>query len=534
MKRGIYIAGVMGWASLFVAAVALPADALSDHPVISEFLVDTSGTQGDWEFVEIYNPTGESVNIGGWDIAYKPATSGSFTAVATIPTGRVIGPYGYFLIGGNRVSPDYLDASLGFASSGGNIALRKVSTNAVVDKAAYGSGNQPEGTAAPAPPKNKSLERKPGDSEPAKGNGQDADNNLNDFVIRARIQPQNIAAGPEYPDSKTGAVVTGLGVMRSLSDRTDVIVTDPDRNNRSNVSESFAIRVTSLEDPTGIVLTVKETSDSSPTFSLQASGGSLGITDGLSSAVNRLIRVRADDTVNVMYGDPAPFETITAQINVQVPIVKDTMEERHEILTLLTYSIAWLDSQTDAIKGRGYNIAAVICNQDDSPMFWARNCVNKDSDFSAHAEVQSMEGFVRSARSDSILHFRLYTTLEPCAMCAGMSMLGQTTRVVYGQTDSGSGGILQILRNAGRSTPTPLASPTIFRTELETRYQQSGLNEITTWLYSDTPLQIFKAAYNNFLNYSSQHPSANDTILTQAKQFLTSIRQTGVPRQCRP
>ena len=521
--------------ALCLFGMAASSSALSDHPVISEFLVDTSGVQGDWEFVEIYNPTGEVIDIGGWDIAYKPATSGSFTAVATIPLGRLIVPFGYFLIGGSKVSPDYLDASLGFASAGGNIAFRKASTNEVVDKVGYGTGDSPEGSAAPAPPKNQSLERKPGAASPAKGNGQDQDNNLNDFLIRAAIQPQNAASGPEYPDSNVGTVTTTLSNITSLSDVTDVIVTDPDRDNKSTVAESFAINVKSQADPTGITLVVKETANSASTFSLQSSGGPLGVTGGASSASNRKIRVQSSDIVTVTYHDMAPSADWTTTISVNVNITPPTVQqERDEIFTLLAYSIAYIDSQTNAQTGRGYNIAAVLLNKNDSIVYWARNCVNRDSDFSAHAEVQSMEGYVRSTRGDSLASFRLYTTLEPCAMCAGMSVLGALSWVVYGQTDSGSGGVLQILQSAHRTTPTPTPSPTIYRTNLDTAYLQSGMREITTWLYSDTALSIFRNAYNNFLNYSLQHPVENGPILTQAQQYFINLRATTVARQCHP
>ena len=533
-KRFIFfvIAILTGWIT--------PAHALSDHPVISEILIDTAGLDDHWEFVEIYNPTGDTVDIGGWDIAFKSTSASSFSAVATIPSGRFIAPFGYFLVGGDSLNPlpDYIALPLAFNNTAGGIALRKMSTNLIVDKVGYGTGSDSEGSAAPKPPINQSLERKPGAASPTKGNGQDQDNNLNDFSIRTSIQPQNAASGPEYPDSNPATLTVSPPAVRSLNDTVDVAVVDVDRNNKTTVAESITIRVTSQADPVGISLALKEISTSSPTFTLFATGGTLTCTTTQSSsAAKRLIQVRSIDTITVTYQDPAPFDLKTETINVQLSTQPPTAEaEKHEILTLLAYSIAYIDSQSDAQKGRGYNIAAVLLNKDDkndSILFWGRNCVNQETDFSSHAEVNTMEGYVRSAQRDTLAGLRLYTTLEPCAMCAGMATLGPISLVVYGQTDSGSGGVLQLLDSAGRNRPTPLPSPTVFRTRLETAYQQSGQHEITTWLYSSTARSIFGDAYNTFVNYINFYHS-NDTILIQAQKYLQDVQaDTTTRRKCR-
>jgi hypothetical protein len=158
--------------------------------VISEFLVDSSGSESAYEFVELYNPTNSPINITGWNITYKSATGSSWSNVAGI-TGS-IQAYGFFLIGGNYVNPipDLIDTSLGFAASGGHIAIRNA-TNYIIDKVGYGSANDPEGTACPAPQTDNSMERKPGYLNPTAGNGWDSDNNLEDFILRNVPEPQN-------------------------------------------------------------------------------------------------------------------------------------------------------------------------------------------------------------------------------------------------------------------------------------------------------------------------------------------------------
>ncbi len=151
-------------ACIFLLAVILyplQLTALPEYPLISEAVIDVTGPESDSEFVEIYNPTGAPINIGGWKIAYKTASGASWSTVATIPAGETIPAFGYYLIGGDKVSPapDHIDTTLGFAAAGGHIALRNPS-NIIIDKLGYGTAFDPEGDTAPAPGIDKSLERK--------------------------------------------------------------------------------------------------------------------------------------------------------------------------------------------------------------------------------------------------------------------------------------------------------------------------------------------------------------------------------------
>ena len=301
-------------ACLFVVSTSVHA--LSDHLVLSEVVVDVTGVESAGEMVEIYNPTGDTVDIGGWDIAYKTATGSSWSAKATFPSGSVIAPYSYFLIGGDGVSPtpDYVDTSLGFSGTGGHVALRDGSNN-FVDLVGYGGANDPESAAISAPGQDKSLERKPGFSDTTAGNGQDGDDNSVDFQIRETIDPQNAASGSEVPSSVAGSIASEVASLKGLSGTSNVTVTDADRNNKGYSAETFSITVTSVADPTGITLTLQETSNSASTFDLASSGSELGLTLGSSDASNRLIKVRATgDTITVTYQDPAPYQSTTATI----------------------------------------------------------------------------------------------------------------------------------------------------------------------------------------------------------------------------
>ena len=166
---------------------------IADYVVISEVLVDSSGAESDYEFVELHNPTNQDIDISNWDIAYAPATFSSWSLKTTIPASSKIPAHGYFLIGGSLVepNPDFVDTSLGFAQTGGHIAIRNASDD-VIDKVGYGTANNPEGGAALVPSTDESIERKSGTINDALyGNGRDTNDNLNDFDVQATPGPQN-------------------------------------------------------------------------------------------------------------------------------------------------------------------------------------------------------------------------------------------------------------------------------------------------------------------------------------------------------
>jgi hypothetical protein len=77
----------------------------------------------------------------------------------------------------------------------------------IIDKLAYGTGNCPEGTAAPAPSANGSLVRKPGGTD---GSGHDTDVNSADFQAGVLSTPHNGLSAPATPPSALGNVRSTL------------------------------------------------------------------------------------------------------------------------------------------------------------------------------------------------------------------------------------------------------------------------------------------------------------------------------------
>lgn len=78
------------------------------------------------------------------------------------------------------------------------------------------------------------------------------------------------------------------------------------------------------------------------------------------------------------------------------------------------------------------------------------NRVEIDSDATAHAEILAMKDAIKCNGYKHLLDTTLYTTLEPCAMCAGAIVLARIPRIVIAACDlkaGASGSVLNITQN---------------------------------------------------------------------------------------
>ena len=196
-------------------------DGIADHVVISEVLPDPKGTDDGKEYIELYNPTGAEVNIGGWVIDTKsdPDTD------ALIPSGAKIQAHGFYLIGdkdwtpgtGWPSSPDCED-EITLTNDDGWVRLRKGSGGKVVDIVGWGTAAISETAVITKPIEGQSIERKAqssstsesmgsGGADEFRGNGYDSDDNSFDFVLRDTPQPQNSSSPPEPGPPMTVTVI---------------------------------------------------------------------------------------------------------------------------------------------------------------------------------------------------------------------------------------------------------------------------------------------------------------------------------------
>lgn len=216
----------LGFALLFLATMAPPSvRAAANHVVISEFATRGPNNATE-EFVELYNPTDNAVDMSGWHLQYKQGTGGAFADRAILPANSTIGAHKFFLIMNNNylsppTAPDYTSSLWGSgqgAADNGHMRILDASL-VEVDKVGWGSCDSPEGSAAPnhgTSANNNSVERKyvatstadslaSGGAHVLLGNGQDTNNNGSDYVVQTHGRnPQNSSNPPEPAFSVNG------------------------------------------------------------------------------------------------------------------------------------------------------------------------------------------------------------------------------------------------------------------------------------------------------------------------------------------
>ncbi|MFC3750196.1 chitobiase/beta-hexosaminidase C-terminal domain-containing protein, partial [Paenibacillus sp. GCM10012306] len=157
------------------------------------------------DFIELYNPTNNPVDLTGWKVRYASAT-GSFNN-ATNLTGTIPAK-GYFLIeeaaGAKGTidlpTPDVSKGSLDLGGTNGKVDLVDKS-GTTIDLVGYGTATKFEGSGATAPLSNTTAAiRQAAAGAPTDSRGLDTDNNSTDFVVQAP-SPRNSSYGqaPEAP-----------------------------------------------------------------------------------------------------------------------------------------------------------------------------------------------------------------------------------------------------------------------------------------------------------------------------------------------
>ena len=170
------------------------------HIVISEFR--TSGPNGaEDEFVELYNPTGAAVNMGGWQIRKSSSCGTDVTILVTITSGKILQPGQHYLVvaydstntNASSILPSEADQTFspGIADDGG-LALYNPSLVTIIDQVGMCTGTYyREGTTLQplTGTSDQSYERKPGGETSC----YDTSVNANDFKI-STADPLNFAS----------------------------------------------------------------------------------------------------------------------------------------------------------------------------------------------------------------------------------------------------------------------------------------------------------------------------------------------------
>ena len=164
----------------------------STYPIlISEVMAGKQGNNN-YEFIELYNPSDNLVDLQGWSLWYRLATSEADLPVYSWEARTLIPPHGHYLLvrsGEDLGLPADAFFTQGLNTSGGGLTLRNAS-GSTADSLGWGVAPEGflEGVAAPKLQNDTSLERKPGGEA---GNKTDTNNNETDFLVQSSPYPQN-------------------------------------------------------------------------------------------------------------------------------------------------------------------------------------------------------------------------------------------------------------------------------------------------------------------------------------------------------
>ena len=195
--------------------------------------------------------------------------------------------------------------------------------------------------------------------------------------------------------------------------------------------------------------------------------------------------------------------------------------ERDNLYSLAALTLVNRDWQ-DGHETRGHNIGSVLVdNATGEIVYYARNSNKILASGCQHGEVRLVTNFLKCEGAGPYLgDYTLYTTLEPCIMCAGMLTMTQIGKVVYVQQDPDYGYTQEIIGSG--NYPIYYREATVdsdFKERLENSYNQSGNRSITKWLVGDDAHRIYNDAEHALLNYKPIFDANND-IYDKVMKFL--------------
>jgi tRNA(Arg) A34 adenosine deaminase TadA len=96
-----------------------------------------------------------------------------------------------------------------------------------------------------------------------------------------------------------------------------------------------------------------------------------------------------------------------------------------------------IDVARRAREHGNHPFGAVLTDEQGHVLLEAENTVNTSHDCTGHAELNLMRAASQSFAPEVLEHCTLYTSTEPCPMCAGSIFWGGVGRVVYALSEAG-------------------------------------------------------------------------------------------------
>jgi len=91
-------------------------------------------------------------------------------------------------------------------------------------------------------------------------------------------------------------------------------------------------------------------------------------------------------------------------------------------------------------------IGACLINKNGELLAAAGNRTITDSDPTAHAEILVLRAAARKIGNYRLTEATLYTTIEPCSMCAGALVIARIERLIFGAHDERFGAVESVFR----------------------------------------------------------------------------------------
>ena len=194
--------------------------------------------------------------------------------------------------------------------------------------------------------------------------------------------------------------------------------------------------------------------------------------------------------------------------------------EVDRIYMLLIFSLVYNDWQKESVfwkDRRGYNIGALLVNENQEPAYYSLNSVISANNVTQHAELRSILGFLDKSKKFNLPGFTMYSTLEPCIMCAGMMTMSGVKKIVFGQRDvKYNYAFERINRNIeidGQTNFYPLKVETAaysdeYVTHLNSLYKEFLVKDqekvLAKFLASEETRVVYEKANSAFLNLNPQ------------------------------
>lgn len=205
------------------------------------------------------------------------------------------------------------------------------------------------------------------------------------------------------------------------------------------------------------------------------------------------------------------------------------------IYSLLSYAIVYQYWENNDRNGRGYNVGCILVDPNNTVVDWGINTVNATENCTQHGEVRLITSYLSQDGIYSLDGYSIYSTLEPCAMCAGMMTMASIKRVVSGQKDYYFSKAIERLSfdstPYGGYPPYPriVAShetPTEYGDILDKSYQayiKAGNQPIITKFLSTPPAkEIYAKAFQSFMAYQVRY-KPNQAIYEKALLFFNHL-----------